>query len=138
MLRHRSQISKRVLIVVADPAMRALLGSAVTNEGYEAVIVRDGREAFRIFKTDADFSAALFDLSVPGLSGIELTRHMRTEKRLMRIPVMTITEQKGLKELSDSFAAGATAFLCKSFTEDQLQNALRILLSTATLTSIAA
>jgi len=131
MKRHRMPLTKRVLVADDDPVIRRLLTSAVTSEGYIAVAVEDGRAAFRMLQTDADFTAALFDMRMPGLNGIDLIRHMRTEKRLQRIPVMLITAEDDLKVMSDSFAAGAVAFLSKPLTVDKLQNALRVLLRSA-------
>jgi CheY-like chemotaxis protein len=125
------QISKRVLIADDDPVIRCLLSSAVTSEGYIAVVVNDGRAAYKILQSDADFTAALFDMNMPGLNGIDIIRHMRPEKRLQRIPVMLITAEQGLKVMSDGFAAGAVAFRPKPLTVDKLQNALRILLRSA-------
>jgi len=125
------QISKRVLIADDDPVIRCLLSSAVTSEGYEAVAVDDGRAAYKILQSDADFTAALFDMSMPGLTGVDVIRHMRTEKRLQRIPVMLITAEQDLKVMSESFAAGAVAFLAKPITADKLQVALRMLLRSA-------
>ncbi len=131
MSRDQMPISKRVLIADDDPVIRCLLSSAVTSEGYVAVAVNDGRAAFKTLQSDADFTAALFDMSMPGLNGIDLIRHMRTEKRLKRIPVMLITAEQDLKVMSDSFAAGAVAFLAKPLTAEKLQNALRMLLQSA-------
>ena len=123
--------TKRVLIADDDPVIRRLLSAAVTSEGFTAVVVEDGRAAFRILQSDADFTAALFDMSMPGLNGIDVIRHMRTERRLQRIPVMLITADQDLKVMSDSFAAGAVAFLSKPLTLDKLQTALRMLLRSA-------
>lgn len=131
MTRNRKQISKRVLIADDDLLIGCMLTSAVTSEGYVAVVVNDGRAAYKILQSDADFTAALFDMNMPGLSGIDLIRHMGTEKRLQRIPVMLMTADQSLKGMSDSFAAGAVAFLPKPLTADKLQNALRILLRSA-------
>lgn len=123
--------AKRVLIADDDPVIRRLLSAAVTSEGFTAVVVEDGRAAFRILQSDADFTAAVFDMSMPGLNGIDVIRHMRTERRLQRIPVMLITADQDLKVMSDSFAAGAVAFLSKPLTLDKLQTALRMLLRSA-------
>jgi CheY-like chemotaxis protein len=131
MSRDRIHLTKRVLVADDDPVIRRLLSSAVTSEGYIAVTVDDGRAAFRMLQSDADFTAALFDMRMPGLNGIDLIRHMRTEKRLQRIPVMLITAENDLKVMSESFAAGAVAFLSKPLTVDKLQNALRMLLRSA-------
>ena len=120
--------TKRVLIADDDPVIRRLLSSAVSSAGYTAVVVEDGRAAYRMLQSDADFTAALFDMRMPGLDGIDLIRHMRTEKRLQRIPVMLITAEQDLRVMSDGFAAGAVAFLSKPLTVDKLQTALSMLL----------
>lgn len=92
------------------------------------VVVEDGREAYRVLQSDADFKAAIFDMNMPHLEGLEIIRYMRTERRLMRIPVMLITSGCDLKLMSESFAAGAAVFLPKPFTTGQLQLMLRMLL----------
>ena len=66
---------------------------------------------------------------MPHIEGIDLMRFMRTEKRLMRIPVMMITSEQDLKLMSDSFAAGATVFLPKPINPKQMQMSLRMLLN---------
>ena len=126
-----TQHSKRVLVADDDPVIRLLVTSAVHREGFDIVAVNDGREAYRILQSDADFKAAIFDMMVPRLKGLDIVRFMRTEKRLMRIPALMITSEQDLKLMSDSFSAGAALFLRKPFTAEQLQTTLRILLSTS-------
>ena len=130
--------SKRILIADDDPVIRHLVTSIVAKLGYVPVIVNDGREAFSLLNADADFKAAILDMSMPFLEGLDLIRYMRTEKRLMRIPVVLITAEQSIKLMADSFTAGATAFLPKPFTPDQLQNLLRMLLAAKAPTARAA
>ena len=121
--------SNRILIADDDPVIRHLVTSIVTKLGYAPVTLSDGRAAFSLLKADADFKAAILDMSMPFLEGLDLIRYMRTEKRLMRIPVVLITAEQSIKLMADSFAAGATAFLPKPFTSGQLQNLLRMALA---------
>ena len=130
--------SNRILIADDDPVIRHLVTSIVTKLGYKAVALSDGREACRLMAADADFKAAILDMSMPYLEGIDLIRYMRTEKRLMRIPVVLITAEQKITLMADSFAAGATAFLPKPFTPEQLQSLLQMLLAVATRTTRAA
>lgn len=123
--------SNRILIADDDPVVRRLVALIVKQEGYTPVTVNDGRAVCRLLQVDADFKGAILDMSMPYLEGIELIRYMRTEKRLMRIPVMLITSEQSIKLLSDCFSAGATAFLPKPFTRAQLQAALSLLVSQA-------
>jgi CheY-like chemotaxis protein len=125
--------STRILIADDDPIIRHFVSSVVRKEGYEVVVVNDGREAYRLLQTDANFKAAIFDLMMPHLEGLDIIRYMRTEKRLLRIPVMMITSERDLKLMANSFAAGATLFLPKPFTPEQLQITLRMLLSSKQL-----
>ena len=62
------------------------------------------------------------------LEGLEIVRYMKTEKRLMRIPVVVVTDEQGTKQLVDNSVAGATVFLQKPFTTEQLQRTLRVAL----------
>jgi two-component system OmpR family response regulator len=116
------------LVADDDPVVRHLVASVVRREGYTPVTVEDGREAVRILQSDAGFEAAVLDMMMPHLEGIDIIRHMRTEKRLMRIPVIMMTSETALKLMKDSFEAGATIFLPKPFTTLQLQCSLRLLL----------
>ena len=68
-------------------------------------------------------------MMMPHLRGLDLIRHMRTEKRLMRIPVGIITAEQDPKLWDDSIAAGAGIFLPKPFSPNQLQFMLRVLIS---------
>jgi two-component system, chemotaxis family, chemotaxis protein CheY len=119
---------KRVLVADDDPVMRHLITTIIKQREYEAVVANDGREAYRILQTDSQFSAAILDMTMPFLEGLDLIRYMRSERRLMRIPIMMITAEQDIKLMTSSFAAGATAFLPKPFTPDQLQSAIRMLL----------
>src|SRR5712691_3879137 len=119
----------RVLVADDDPLTSELLTSIAEKEGYKVVSVADGREAYRVLKSDADFNAAVFNMTIPHLKGVDIVRFMKTEKRLMRIPVVIVTGQRGLRLIADSFAAGAMLFLPKPFTTDQLQRAVRIAMS---------
>lgn len=53
------------------------------------IVANDCREVYRLVRGDADFDAAIFDMMMPHLEGIDLIRHMN-RKRLSRIPVMMI------------------------------------------------
>ena len=121
--------TNRILIADDDSVVRHVVTSIVEKLGYRPVVLNDGREAWRLLKADSDFKAAILDMSMPFLEGIDLIRYMRTEKRLMRIPIMMISGEHDIKLMADSFAAGAAAFLPKPFTPEQLQTALRMLVS---------
>lgn len=116
----------RVLVVDDDPVTGELLNSIGERQGYEVVSVDDGRKAFRVLKSDANFMAAVFNMATPNLMGLDLVRYMKTEKRLMRIPVIIVAGDTGLQRIAESFAAGALVFLPKPFTREKLALTLRL------------
>jgi CheY-like chemotaxis protein len=121
--------ARRILIADDDPIIRHMVTRFVEMEGCQPVVVHDGGAAFRLLQADANFCGAILDMMMPQLEGIDLMRFMRTEKRLMRIPVMMITSESDLKLMANSFAAGVTIFLPKPFSTEQFQSTFRLLLN---------
>ena len=123
--------SRRILVADDDPAILRLVSTILEKEGYGVITARDGREAYKVLQGDQNFTAAIFDVVMPHISGPELVRFMKTEKRLMRIPVMMMTAEQDPKLSSDSFSAGAVVFLPKPFTTAQLHIMLQMLIGKA-------
>ncbi|HEV7680486.1 MAG TPA: response regulator [Pyrinomonadaceae bacterium] len=118
---------RRILVADDDPAILRLVTAILEKENYGVVAARDGREAYKHLQGSAEFTAAIFDVVMPHISGPELVRYMKTEKRLMDIPVMMMTAEQDPKLSSDSFSAGAVVFLPKPFTTLQLHTMLQML-----------
>jgi CheY-like chemotaxis protein len=122
---------RRILVADDDPAILRLVSAILEKENYGVVAARDGREAYKILQNDPGFIAAIFDVVMPHISGPELVRYMKAEKRLMKIPVMMMTAEQDPKLSSDSFSAGAVVFLPKPFTTAQLHIMLQMLIGKA-------
>ena len=137
-VKFKQAIPNRVLIADDDPVMRHLVTTIVKQQDCEVVVVNDGRAAYRILQSDSQFRAAILDMTMPFLEGLDLIRYMRSERRLMRIPIMMITAEQDIKLMANSFSAGATAFLPKPFTPEQLQSAIRMLIGNRKSTRRAA
>lgn len=116
----------KVLVADDDPAILRLVKAIVEKEGFTVVTARDGKEAYKVLQTGESFVAAIFDVVMPYIQGTELVRYMQSEKRLMKIPVIMMTAEQNSRLSSDSFSAGAVAFLPKPFTNAQLQTMLRM------------
>jgi DNA-binding response OmpR family regulator len=125
--------TRRILVADDDPAILRLVTAILEKENFGVVSARDGREAYKVLQSDQSFTAAILDVVMPHISGPELVRFMKTEKLLMRIPVMMMTAEQDPKLSSDSFAAGAVVFLPKPFTTAQLHIMLQMLISKAEL-----
>ena len=116
---------RRVLVAANDPETSSELSQLAKSDHYEILAVRDGAEAYRLLMADADFQAAIINVSMPGIKGLDIVRHMKTENRLKRIPVIVVAENAGLEGLVESFSAGAVALFPKPFAHEQLWRTVR-------------
>jgi CheY-like chemotaxis protein len=121
----------RVLVADDDALTLRMLAAIVEAEGYQAVSMEDGRLALRTLQQDSNFRAAIFDMHMPHVEGMDLILFMKADERLRRIPVGLITAERDPKVWDDSVAAGASVFLPKPFTPPQVQMMLRMLASKA-------
>ncbi|MGI8640706.1 MAG: response regulator [Pyrinomonadaceae bacterium] len=126
MSEQQSDEKKQVLVADDDPAILRLVKAIVEKEGYTVISARDGKEAYKLLHSGEKFTAAIFDVVMPYIQGTELVRFMQSEKQLMKIPVIMMTAEQNPRLSSESFSAGAIAFLPKPFTTSQLQTMLRM------------
>jgi CheY-like chemotaxis protein len=117
---------KQILVADDDPAILRLVKIIIEKEGYAVISARDGKEAYKLLQSGESFVAAVFDVVMPYIQGTELVRYMQSEKRLMKIPVIMMTAEQNPRLSSESFSAGAVAFLPKPFTTTQLQTIIRM------------
>jgi CheY-like chemotaxis protein len=117
---------QQILVADDDPAILRLVKAVVESEGFTVITARDGKEAYKILQSGEPFAAAIFDVVMPYIQGTELVRYMQSEKRLMKIPVIMMTAEQNPRLSSDSFSAGAVAFLPKPFTNSQLKMMLKM------------
>ena len=120
--------SKALQILVADddPEVLRAVKTVLELEGFVAVTAVDGKEAYMLLQSDGPFAAAIFDLVMPHIEGRDLVRYMRAERRLMKVPVIIMTTELSSRLSSESFSAGAVAFLPKPFTDQQLKTTLQM------------
>ena len=126
MAEENSTDQSQVLVADDDPAILRLVKTIVEKEGYTVVSARDGKEAYKILQSGEKFVAAIFDVVMPYIQGTELVKYMQTEKKLMNIPVIMMTAEQNPRLSSESYSAGAVAFLPKPFTAVQLKTMLEV------------
>jgi DNA-binding NtrC family response regulator len=120
-------MEKFVLVAEDDPALLKLVTAIVEGEGFIAAQARDGKEAYTVLKSGADIVLAIVDVLMPYIEGTQLVKFMKSEERLRSIPVIMMTGEKSIRTGSAAVSSGATAFLNKPFTNDQLRNTIRAL-----------
>lgn len=126
----KNKSPQRILVADDDAEILREVKALLEAEGFVAVTARDGKEAYKLLQSEEPFAAAIFDIVMPHIEGRDLVRYMQTSRRLMKIPVIIMTAESNSRLSSDSFSAGAVAFLPKPFTDSQLKTMLRMFVKT--------
>jgi DNA-binding response OmpR family regulator len=118
-------MSMRVLVVEDDRKVAAFIQRGLEEEGYAVDVVHDGSEAGEQALC-IDYDAAVLDLMLPGRSGFQVLRDLRTRKAAL--PVLILTAKDSLDERVAGLDAGADDYMVKPFALAEVAARLRVLL----------
>lgn len=117
----------RILIVDDSRTTVEVVKVHLMNQGYEFVATFASTTALDLAR-DALPNLIISDLTMPGLSGIELCKRVRMVPALQRIPFVLVTANKEESVRRQAFAAGVDGFLRKPIASDRLQTLVSELL----------
>ncbi|MEO0136292.1 MAG: sigma-54 dependent transcriptional regulator [candidate division WOR-3 bacterium] len=115
----------RILIVDDEEIVRAALTEWLENLGYEAKAVEDGFKALEAVE-NAEWDAALVDLKMPKMDGIETLR--RVHKLNPDMPVIIITAHGSVDSAVIAMKEGAADYVMKPFNPEEIDIILKKLL----------
>ena len=100
----------RFLVVEDHVGMAEQLASGFSERGYNARVVDNGEEG--LFEaTEIDYTLAVIDLGLPGMSGLELIKRLR--KAGNPIPIVVLTARDDVETIVQAMEAGADDYLKK-------------------------
>jgi len=105
----------RILVVDDLDSPRDIICSYIESLGFPSVVgAASAGEALEILRNDpAHFSSVVTDIRMPHMTGEELIRKLRADKRLCHLPVIVLTAYGTVDCLIDCLKAGASGFLVK-------------------------
>ena len=115
----------RLLIIEDQKNLQKSLKRGLTEEGYEIVSALNGEEGYYQATIDT-FDAIVLDLMLPGRSGLEVLRDLRSKG--FKKPVLILTARDAVEDRVTGLDAGADDYLVKPFAFDELLARLRALL----------
>lgn len=118
----------RILIIEDEPSLRAQLRSGLESQGYRVDDSGDGRDGLYL-ATEYPFDAAVVDLGLPGLSGIEIIKALRQQGKTL--PILILTARGRWQDKVEGLEAGADDYLAKPFQMEELLARLKALLRRA-------
>jgi two-component system, OmpR family, response regulator PhoP len=118
----------RILVVEDEPLLQQQLGTELKAQGYAVDSTGDGKEALYL-AAEYSYDAAVIDLGLPGLSGLEVIERLR--KRGSRLPILVLTARARWQDKVAGLEIGADDYLTKPFQAEELLARLKALLRRA-------
>jgi two-component system copper resistance phosphate regulon response regulator CusR len=115
----------RILVIEDDRKVATFIQSGLQQEGYAVDVMHEGTEAGE-HAALIDYDAVILDLMLPGQSGLQVLREIRTRKP--RLPVLILTAKDSLEDRVTGLDAGGDDYMVKPFALAELGARLRALL----------
>lgn len=120
----------QILAVDDDPIILELLTEFVLALGEHAITTAEsGQAALELIESQREvrFDCFLFDIQMPGMDGIELTRQVRDIARHADTPILMLTAMNDKRYIDSAFSAGATDYVTKPFEISELNARLKLI-----------
>lgn len=116
-----------VLIADDDPDIQALVAFRLERAGCRVLRAADGEAALALALAKTP-DLAVVDWSMPKLDGLELTRRLRANADTADMPVLLLTARAQEQDVATGLQAGATAYIKKPFSGQELTEHVQSLL----------
>jgi two-component system alkaline phosphatase synthesis response regulator PhoP len=121
-------VSRRILIVEDEAALRLALSDRLRSEGYTVEVAGDGDQGFASAR-QGTFDLVLLDVMLPGRSGFDLCRDLRREG--VDTPILMLTARGEVLDRVLGLKLGADDYLVKPFETAELLARIEALLRRA-------
>ena len=119
----------RILVIEDETGLQTDIRQRLETEGYIVDTSGEGNEGL-FFATEYPLDAAIIDIGLPGISGIEIIQRLREQGSTL--PVLILTARSRWQEKVEGLEAGADDYLVKPFQMEELLARLKALLRRAT------
>lgn len=104
----------RILILEDEQNMVIVLRRALAQAAMQPTILANGEQALRLLAGEP-FDLVIVDITLPGISGLDVCRQIKADERLRHLPVIFISGQHANQTRAQAFALGAAEYLTKPF-----------------------
>ncbi|WP_071393758.1 response regulator transcription factor [Bacillus tuaregi] len=114
-----------ILVVEDEEKILRLLELELVYEGYEVGKANDGLKGFELYQ-NRKWDLILLDVMLPGISGIELLRRIRSQD--VHTPVILLTAKSSVEDKVSGLDLGANDYITKPFQIEELLARIRVAL----------
>ncbi len=119
-----------ILIVDDSSPMRAVIKKVIKASGFDIGEFHEagsGKEALQVLD-DQWLDVVLSDYNMPEMNGLEMLQKMKQNEMMKDIPVIMVTTEGSSERVDEFMQTGASAYIKKPFTPEQIRTQLQQLL----------
>ena len=122
-------VARKILIVDDEEDIVNLTEKFLQLENYETLTCSSGSEALEIVEEKhEDIALVLLDIMMPGLSGFEVLRNIKSNEKFNHILVVLFTVKNFFKDIKKGKELGADGYIVKAISGNEIVNYIENLL----------
>lgn len=120
----------KFLVVDDSVTMRRIVINSLKNLGYQNYVeAADGSEALSKLQADDSINFVITDWNMPVMSGLELTKAIRSDAVLNKIPILMVTTRGVKEDIVEALQARVNNYVIKPFTPQILKEKIENILA---------
>ena len=112
-------MNKTIMTVDDSASVRQMVSFTLKEAGYNVIEASDGKAALEKIQ-NAEPNLIVTDLNMPVMNGIELIKNIRSQPKHKFVPIIMLTTESQNEKKLEGKSAGATGWIVKPFSQEQL------------------
>ena len=117
----------RALVIDDSRSIRRIICKLMQELGYETLEAADGLEGLAQLNTHGMMDVVLVDWNMPEMNGIEFIRAVRKRTEYQDMPLVMVTTETEMSNISQAFMAGVNEYIMKPFDKNMVFEKLQLL-----------
>jgi two-component system chemotaxis response regulator CheY len=113
-------MAKTILIADDSESIRAVVGFALREAGYDVLVANDGQHALDLLVQNDHVSLIVSDLNMPVKDGISFLKDVRSLDKFKYLPFLILTTESQETKKMEAKQSGATGWIIKPFMKEKL------------------
>ncbi|MFZ1289116.1 MAG: response regulator [Melioribacteraceae bacterium] len=123
-------MNTKFLVVDDSVTMRRIVVNTLKSIGYSQYAEAEhGRDALDKLDADAGINFVITDWNMPVMSGLELTKAIRSNSKTQKIPILMVTTRGVKEDIVQALQAKVSNYVVKPFTPQILKDKIDLVLS---------
>ncbi len=121
---------KKIVVVEDEPDILEVLSYNLKREGFEVATSLDGAKGLDLIQQKMP-DLVLLDLMLPGMDGLDICRHLKSNSRTQHIPIIMVTAKGEESDVVLGLGIGADDYVAKPFSPKELVSRIKAVLRRA-------